>query len=84
MMKSMITENGVNFKELEKNIYLWICQTGRQLTSEFLERYDRMLMEGGGTKADTGIRGSKDHHKNSVWGGNLLQGCIQSSGRRWF
>lgn len=46
MMESMITENGVTFKELEKNIYSWICQIGRQFTSEFLERYDRMLMEG--------------------------------------
>ena len=45
MMKSMITENGVTFKELEKNIYSWICETGRQFTAEFLERYDRMLME---------------------------------------
>lgn len=45
-MKSIIAENGVTFKELEKNIYSWICQIGRQFTSEFLERYDRMLMEG--------------------------------------
>lgn len=45
MMKSMITENGVNFKELEKNIYSWICQIGREFTCEFMERYDRMLME---------------------------------------
>lgn len=45
MMKLMIKENGVTFKELEKNIYSWICEIGRQFTSEFLERYDRMLME---------------------------------------
>ncbi|MEY8428879.1 ISLre2 family transposase [Lachnospiraceae bacterium 46-15] len=45
-MESIIAENGVTFKELEKNIYSWICQIGRQFTSEFLERYDRMLMEG--------------------------------------
>lgn len=43
-MKSMITENRVTFKDLEKNIYAWICQIGRQFTSEFLERYDQMLM----------------------------------------
>lgn len=46
MMKSMITENGVTFKELEKSIYSWICEIGREFTREFLERYDRMLMEG--------------------------------------
>lgn len=46
MMNSMIKENGVTFKELEKNIYAWVCQIGRQFTQEFLERYDRLLMEG--------------------------------------
>lgn len=45
MMKTMITETGVTFKELEKKIYSWICQTGREVTAEFLERYDRMLMK---------------------------------------
>lgn len=45
MMKSMIAENGVTFKELEKNIYSWVCEIGRQFTTEFLERYDKMLME---------------------------------------
>ena len=45
MMNSMIKENGVTFKELEKNIYAWVCQIGREFTKEFLERYDRMLME---------------------------------------
>ena len=45
MMKSMIMENGVTFKELEKKIYAWICQIGREFTKEFLARYDRMLME---------------------------------------
>ena len=39
MMNSMIKENGVTFKELEKNIYAWVCQIGREFTKEFLERY---------------------------------------------
>lgn len=46
MMNSMIKENGVTFKQLEKNIYAWVCQIGREFTKEFLERYDRMLLEG--------------------------------------
>ena len=46
MMNLMITENGVTFKDLEKKIYAWVCQIGRQFTQEFLERYDRLLMEG--------------------------------------
>lgn len=45
MMNLMIKENGVTFKELEKNIFAWVCQIGRKFTKEFLERYDRMLME---------------------------------------
>lgn len=44
-MGLMIAENGATFKGLEKKIYSWICQIGKQFTSEFLERYDRMLME---------------------------------------
>jgi hypothetical protein len=44
MMKSMITEKGITFKELEKNIYSWVCQIGREFTKEFLEQYDQMLM----------------------------------------
>lgn len=36
MMNSMIKENGVTFKELEKNIYAWVCQIGREFTKEFL------------------------------------------------
>lgn len=46
MMKTMIEENGVTFKDLEKNIYAWICELGREFTKEFLERHDRILMEG--------------------------------------
>lgn len=45
MMKPMMAENGVTFKDLEKNIYSWVCGIGRRFTSEFQERYDRMLME---------------------------------------
>ena len=45
MMKTIIAENGVTFKELEKNIYKWICQIGQEFTKEFLERYDQMLMK---------------------------------------
>ena len=45
MMKSMITENGVTFKELEKNIFQWVCQIGQEFTKEFLERYDQQLMK---------------------------------------
>lgn len=55
MMKTMITETGVTFKEVEKNIYAWVCQTGRQFTGEFIEGYGRMLMEDCNRKS-TGIK----------------------------
>ena len=41
----MIKENGLSFKDLEKKIYAWGCQICREFTKEFLERYDRQLME---------------------------------------
>lgn len=44
-MNSMIMENDVTFKTLEKNIFSWVCEIGRQFTAEFLQRDDRMLME---------------------------------------
>ena len=44
-MNTMIKENGVTFKELEKNIFKWICQIGQDFTKEFLERYDQQLMK---------------------------------------
>ena len=43
-MKSIIAENGITFKDLEKKIYAWVCQIGQEFTREFLERYDQMLM----------------------------------------
>lgn len=44
-MNSMIKENGVTFKQLEKNIFKWICEIGQNFTREFLERYDQILMQ---------------------------------------
>lgn len=44
-MNSMIKENGVTFKQLEKNIFKWICEIGQNFTKEFLERYDQILMQ---------------------------------------
>jgi len=46
MMESMIKENGLTFKEVEQKIFKTCCETAREATKEFLEEYDRMLMEG--------------------------------------
>lgn len=44
-MNSMVNENGVTFKTIEKEIYRLICEAGRELTKEILERYDEGLHE---------------------------------------
>ena len=67
MMKSMIMENGVTFKELEKNIYAWICQIGRCFTKEFLERYDWMLMESRDKKKYCNKGTRQTDGKNRLW-----------------
>ncbi len=43
MMSLMVDENGVTFKEIEKEIFNLVCEAGRELTREVLERYDQHL-----------------------------------------
>ena len=76
MRNSMIKENGVTFKELEQNIYAWICQIGREFTKEFLERYDRILMEDRDKKKYRNKGAHTDNCKNRVWGSNLSEDCL--------
>jgi hypothetical protein len=45
MMDTMIMENGVTFKNLEKNIFQWICEVGRNYTTELLQKYDIYLRD---------------------------------------
>ncbi len=45
MMKTMIKENGLTFKEIEQNIYRFFCKIAQEATTEFLEEYDRKMME---------------------------------------
>lgn len=44
-MNIMVSENGVTFKEIEKEIFKIICEVGRDLTKEVLEKYDQHLHE---------------------------------------
>lgn len=44
-MDSIIKENGVTFKELEKNIFQMICEMGRNYTKDLLEKYDCYLRD---------------------------------------
>ena len=43
MMKTMLCENGVTFKSLEKEIFKKVCLAGVMLTTEILEAYDKYL-----------------------------------------
>lgn len=45
MMKSMVNDNALTFKDIEKEIFSWICSIGQKVTKEILEKRDRELME---------------------------------------
>ena len=45
MMDTMINEEGLSFKDVEEYFFKYICEQGRKMTCEFLEKYDRYLME---------------------------------------
>jgi hypothetical protein len=43
MMNTMIEEKGVTFKELEQEIFRFVCDLGVTLTQEILQQYDKYL-----------------------------------------
>lgn len=45
-MESIVAERLVSFKELEKKIFAYVCELGREITRIILEDYDKELMEG--------------------------------------
>ena len=45
MMNTMLVEEGINFKEFEQKTFKMICEWGQQFTKEFLEKYDKYLMD---------------------------------------
>lgn len=44
-MNTIINEKGITFKQLEKEIFHYICRFGQELAKEVLEKYDSYLME---------------------------------------
>ncbi len=46
MMNLMVEENTVTFKEIEKEIFKFVCEAGQMLTQEILEGYDAHLHAG--------------------------------------
>ena len=49
-MNTIVTENLISFKELEEKIFSYVCELGRELTQQMLERYDNELMKGRDTR----------------------------------
>ena len=45
MMKSIVEEKSVTFKELEKKIFAYVCDVAVEMTQIILEDYDRELHE---------------------------------------
>ena len=43
MMKSIVEEKLVSFKELEQKIFKYVCELGREMTQIMLESYDEEL-----------------------------------------
>ncbi len=44
MMDTMLTEDGITFKEFEQKTFKMICKWGQDYTRRFLEKYDEYLM----------------------------------------
>ena len=45
MMTTIVNEELVSFKELEKKIYSYVCELAREITQQMLESYDSKLAE---------------------------------------
>ena len=54
MMRTIVNEELVSFKELEKKIFSYVCELGREITRIMLESYDKELAEGRDKKAYRG------------------------------
>ena len=45
-MSTILNENLISFKELEKKIFAYVCELAREITQIMLESYDKELAEG--------------------------------------
>lgn len=45
MMNTIVNEELISFKELEKKIYCYVCELAREITTHVLESYDKELAE---------------------------------------
>lgn len=42
-MNTIVNDEPVSFKELEKKIYCYVCELAREITRQMLESYDKEL-----------------------------------------
>ena len=45
MFDNIVTNNEINFNELEKKIYKFVCNLGCYILKEIIEKYDEKLKE---------------------------------------
>lgn len=67
MMNTILAENLVSFKELEKKIFAYVCELGREITQIMLESYDKELAEGRDKKIYRD-KGTRDTSIKTVYG----------------
>lgn len=45
MMTTIVNDELISFKELEKKIYSYVCELAREITQQLLESYDKELAD---------------------------------------
>lgn len=66
-MNTIVNKDCLTFKDIEKEIFKYVCQIAVELTQEFLKAYDKKLMQ----ERDTSKyrhKGYKDDHIRCVYG----------------
>jgi len=66
-MNTIVNENLISFKELEKKIFQYVCELGREMTQIMLERYDAELREGR-NKKEYRCKGTRNTTIKTVYG----------------
>lgn len=66
-MNTIVNEELISFKELEKKIYYYVCELGREITRQMLESYDKELAESRDKKLYRG-KGKRSTTIKTVYG----------------
>ena len=67
MMNTIVNEELVSFKELEKKIYSYVCELAREITQQMLESYDEELAKSRDKKVYRG-KGKRKTSIKTVYG----------------